>query len=352
MIPLGKDGKQLLYTSIVFLILDVVAVVLRLIAKSRTKSRFSFDDLWIILTLIVFAAWAALVIGSVIDIGGTYNPSALPSPLGQLAKIYKLLYIAELLFIWGITLAKVSILALYASIFTTRKFRLAKDIVLMFCLIWCIAMTATSVVQCIPLRDAWNPLRLTEGKCILFGLFTLFEELTNVVLDIIILLLPIFMIRKLHLPARQRWILSILFLLGGFVCITGILKMAYIYSPSEPKQVPSISLCIMWSTIELGTAIICACVPTYRPLLHGSWFGDWLASARHSARGTSSTTVVQNSSHNGYGDVRTGYNRFTDDTNSDKIFLNEVTGGTRIENNEAHFFPLNAISVERRIEVS
>lgn len=127
----------------------------------------------------------------------------------------QLLYIAELLFIWGITLAKVSILALYASIFTTRKFRLAKDIVLMFCLVWCIAMTATSVVQCIPLRDAWNPLRLTEGKCILFGLFTLFEELTNVVLDVIILLLPIFMIRKLHLPARQRWILSIIFLLGG-----------------------------------------------------------------------------------------------------------------------------------------
>ena len=64
MILLGKDGKQLLFTSIVFLILDVIAVVLRLIAKSRTKSRFSIDDLWIILTLIVFAAWAALVIGS------------------------------------------------------------------------------------------------------------------------------------------------------------------------------------------------------------------------------------------------------------------------------------------------
>ena len=168
----------------------------------------------------------------VIDVGGTYDPLALPIPLGQLSKIYKvysqyssrdqvnnlglqLLYIAELLFIWGITLAKVSILALYASVFTTRKFRLAKDIVLMFCLLWCIAMTVVSVVQCIPLWDAWNPLRLTEGKCVFFGLYTLFEELTNVVLDIVILLLPIFMIRKLHLPARQRWILSVIFLLGG-----------------------------------------------------------------------------------------------------------------------------------------
>ena len=114
----------------------------------------------------------------------------------------------------------------------------------------------------------------------------------------------------------------------------------------------------MWSTVELGTAVICACVPTYRPLLHGSWFGDWLASARHSVRGTGSTTVVQNSLHNGYGDVRLGYNRFTDDTNSDKVFLNEVIGGTRgtrgmrAESNEIPMFPLNSITVERRIEVS
>ena len=124
-------------------------------------------------------------------------------------------------------------------------------------------------------------------------------------------------------------------------------------APLTHTIVPSISLCIMWSTIELGTAIICACVPTYRPLLHGSWFGDWLSAARHSARGASSTTVVQNSSHNGYNDVRSGYNRFTDDNGSDKVFLNEVIGGTRVESTpETHFFPMNAITVERRIEVS
>lgn len=127
----------------------------------------------------------------------------------------QLLYIAELLFIWGITLAKVSILALYASVFTTRKFRLAKDIVLIISLAWCIAMTFVSIVQCVPLTDAWNPLRLTEGHCVLFGLYTLFEEVTNVVLNIIVLVLPIFVIRKLQLPARQRWMLSLLFLLGG-----------------------------------------------------------------------------------------------------------------------------------------
>ena len=124
------------------------------------------------------------------------------------------------------------------------------------------------------------------------------------------------------------------------------------YSLLTILPVPSISACIMWSTVELGTAIICACLPTYRPLLHGSWFGDWLAHATHSVRGSSSNTVVQNSSHDGYGDLRSGYNRFADDTNSDKILLNEVVGGTQFDSGRVHFIPLNAIAVERRIEVS
>lgn len=130
-------------------------------------------------------------------------------------KPLQLLYAAEMLFVWCITLVKASILALYASMFPTREFRRARDIVLLLCLAWCITMTAGFIVQCVPLREAWNPLRLTENKCVLLGIFVLIEELTNVMLDITILMLPISMIRNLQLPLRQRWTLSLIFLLGG-----------------------------------------------------------------------------------------------------------------------------------------
>lgn len=61
---LGHDGRQLLYTSVVFLSLDVLTVTLRILAKGRTKARFTADDLWIISALVVFAAWNGLIIGS------------------------------------------------------------------------------------------------------------------------------------------------------------------------------------------------------------------------------------------------------------------------------------------------
>lgn len=76
-------------------------------------------------------------------------------------------------------------------------------------------MSIVFVVQCVPLKEAWDPLRTAGTKCVLFGLFGLMLELTNVLLDITILILPISVIRDLQLPARDRWILSLIFLLGG-----------------------------------------------------------------------------------------------------------------------------------------
>ena len=127
----------------------------------------------------------------------------------------QLLYVGELFFIWGITLARVTVLTWYANVFTTRHFRRANDIVLIICLIWCLAMTVAFVLQCVPLKKSWDPQRTTGTQCVLFGLLVLFQEMTNVVLDIVILVLPISVTRNLQLPARQRWILSLIFLLGG-----------------------------------------------------------------------------------------------------------------------------------------
>lgn len=42
--------------------------------------------------------------------------------------------------------------------------------------------------------------------------------------------------------------------------------MFYIYDPGA-KQVRDLGEAMNWSTIELGFAIVCACLPTYGPLL-------------------------------------------------------------------------------------
>ena len=48
------------------------------------------------------------------------------------------------------------------------------------------------------------------------------------------------------------------------VVITGILRVVYGYVPGS--RMPSYSGAGLWSAIHIGMAIVCACLPTLRPL--------------------------------------------------------------------------------------
>ena len=60
MVHLQPDGVANIITIIVFIFLDILAVILRIIAKGRTKKRFAKDDLWILCALLFFFGWVGL----------------------------------------------------------------------------------------------------------------------------------------------------------------------------------------------------------------------------------------------------------------------------------------------------
>lgn len=101
--------------------------------------------------------------------------------------------------------------------------------------------------------------------------------------------------------------------------------------------VPSLSLGIVWSTVELGTAIICGCLPTYGPLLHDTNLPARIRACftSSSARGPTSSTKPATGQHlssrNTYGDssVTGHYQKFNDDTLSDDVRLSDLDGGGR-----------------------
>lgn len=93
--------------------------------------------------------------------------------------------------------------------------------------------------------------------------------------------------------------------------IASILRIVYSYDPKYPERgksisarpsakthkcsVPSYSRATLWSAIELGTALIGACLPTYRPLLPKSFaisdtFKHWYSSLFKSARSKTDNT--------------------------------------------------------------
>ncbi|KAJ6067411.1 uncharacterized protein N7446_004448 [Penicillium canescens] len=86
-------------------------------------------------------------------------------------------------------------------------------------------------------------------------------------LDLLVLCLPIPMAWRVKTTVRQKWVLTGVFLLGGFVCVVSILRivsfdLSDVNDPTYTSIDPS-----TWSSVEQSLGIICACLPTLRPLI-------------------------------------------------------------------------------------
>ncbi|PQE18673.1 integral membrane protein [Rutstroemia sp. NJR-2017a BVV2] len=122
---------------------------------------------------------------------------------------------------------------------------------------------------CKPIIAAYDlTLRLKPTtRCFPYGPIVLVFELPNAILDAVILILPIFIIHTLHLPLRKKLLLVLLFWTGGFVMITCILRIVYSFDPKDIQHLKSFPIANEWLMIEEGSAIVAACLPTFRPLV-------------------------------------------------------------------------------------
>ena len=104
MVSLAFDGKQQVYTSLAFIIVNTTAVTLRLIAKRKTRKGIGADDVLMVAALLLQITWNALVISSLAliystkvmsadrvglaNLAGTWEPNTLKvAQLGILEKV-------------------------------------------------------------------------------------------------------------------------------------------------------------------------------------------------------------------------------------------------------------------------
>lgn len=129
------------------------------------------------------------------------------------------LYIEQLVFAFTITSVKISLLSFYQRIFSVRVFRRWVLFVGALCLVWLVVCLFLIIFQCSPVPAAWRVMmRLSGARCIPATRIVFGAELANVLLDILILALPIYMVRRLQLPRRRKVVVGGIFLLGG-LCV-------------------------------------------------------------------------------------------------------------------------------------
>ncbi|KAK8049052.1 hypothetical protein PG994_010782 [Apiospora phragmitis] len=199
-------------------------VLLRLAARATRKARLGLDD-WIILA----ALWT---------------------------------FISEITYGATITAVKLSILAMYDRLFPTKFMRRAVVSLAIVAMLWYLSVVLVVFFQCDPIPRSWGA--TAEGHCV--DHYSYYTGLA----DVIILSLPIREVHRLQIVDWQKAAVCGMFLLGGFVTVVSIIRLKFVAElvNTEPGSDTTVVVSTaIWSAVEVGVAIMCACLPTLQPLI-------------------------------------------------------------------------------------
>ncbi|KAF2681252.1 hypothetical protein K458DRAFT_406607 [Lentithecium fluviatile CBS 122367] len=265
-------------------VLSIFAIIGTLFVGLRLWTRFfiirapGWEDRLLISSWI-FAAATAVSIGLQIHFGLGSHSSTL-SPY-QNEKIAMLIYISIPTYCASLGLTKLAILMQYQRVFTTRRFQIWTWTFIAVIAAYTVATVITGVFLCTPISKFWKP--QTEGHCINTFASWFANAIINIITDLMIIILPIPVVRRLKLARKQKTLLIGVFAFGTVVCVISIVRLhslLVMVRTTDPSydNAPVAS----FSVVETWVALICACLPTLRPLL-AKWFSGLSGSSANTA---------------------------------------------------------------------
>ncbi|KAH8696377.1 hypothetical protein BGW36DRAFT_397944 [Talaromyces proteolyticus] len=260
------QGPQLLIIGVILIISSSAILSLRLWVRIRMKRCAGWDD-WIMVAVIPFIICSTVTTNLGTKYGLGYHiwdnkpewlkPSLMTS------------YFNQLLIVIIMTLVKVSLLISYLRFLTVSTFRHLSWAIIALILVWGLSFLITILVACRPLHAYWDTTLDSSAECSNEQARTLAFTITNLIFDIIVLILPVPTLWKLQLPIRERLVLIGLMSLGIVACAASAVRLYYanrIYNISFDVTWDGYQLWL-WVLVEINLAVICASIPTIRPLV-------------------------------------------------------------------------------------
>lgn len=185
----------------------------------------------------------------------------------------------------GTVCCKFSMLALYTSLFPSKRFRYAVWVMYGAVFVYYVFFLSFFMTQCHPISYGWNP--VPGGYCKSVMLEEILSIALNMGLDTVIALLPMPLLWKVQMPFRNKLTISVMFAMGllyGYplslllhlVCniltrrsVVGVMawRMAITLMPSTQTDfVHGLYLVGLVSFMELWFSMIIVSLPTVAPL--------------------------------------------------------------------------------------
>ncbi|KAI1090181.1 hypothetical protein F5B19DRAFT_494704 [Rostrohypoxylon terebratum] len=264
------DENTTMGVSALAIVLAVISVALRFYTRIFTRAGLKADD-WLIMTAVIATLLSAVLLlwGNAVSPIGIWvsentNPDYVYTP-GDILYL-KLAFITSIFYFTISGATKLGILIMYYRIFfVSTAFRCLIFIASGLVIGWWVGCTVVTLTNCIPLEWSWLNSLADPRYCINFNIFWMASGSCEIFLDVLILTLPISVVTRMRLSLEQKLTVSGIFLLGGFVIITGLVRVILGYPPG--RRVPSYSNTEVWTSVHAGMSIVCACLPILRPLV-------------------------------------------------------------------------------------
>lgn len=284
---LAQSRVPAIYAAVITVsVLCTVAVALRFLCRRLVKAVLWWDDWTILAALFVEWGLSAVVLHQTADLNfGRHIELMKP---WQLVSFAKTLLATQVLYYCAQTLIKISLLLLYHRLFSVNKpFRIALFAAGALVVIWWTASFWDTIFQCVPVQASWDK-SIKNARCQRIRDAALGTGISNLILDLVFLLLPVPMVWRLHVSRRVKVSLTGIFLLGALyvdphhrpciahsladndsVCATSVIRIHQVLATNwslTDLTYDSFGINV-WSTVESCCAIIGACLPTMRPLI-------------------------------------------------------------------------------------
>ncbi|KAH7078622.1 hypothetical protein FB567DRAFT_140174 [Paraphoma chrysanthemicola] len=275
--------SELVAATIATYAIAAFALALRMYARKKMKTALVWED---------FLAVLAFAFGS----GFTFVSLAkLRWGLG----LHQLeLWIDMWLYTFSVGLSKFVILGFYWRTFEHSSIRPVIQILFACSALWIITRVGLILAQCHPIEKFWH--QDLPGSCPITPMLSLFAaSIPHLILELAILICPLFEIYTLHLPRNKKLGVAVMFTSGLLVCISALATIVHTIILEQKKDDPDLTWNALndqiWAVCDVNLASFATSLPLLRPIFRS--FGNVItglkssiSSPRLSTSGTTHST--------------------------------------------------------------
>ncbi|GFG13385.1 hypothetical protein IFM5058_06420 [Aspergillus udagawae] len=243
-----------------------VTYLLRLYSRRLTAAGFFLEDILMGIGLILSYCATAFVVETAFNGVGVPLKSL---PHDERYRIQFGSWMIQKFWAPSMAFVKISIVVFLKRLLgAVRVYAIISNCLIAFIAVWALTAVLVNTFQCTPVQYYYD--KTLKGHC-MKGQVQFFQTMGSIALieDVIILCLPIPIVWRLQITFRQKIALTVIFSLGGLVCIFSLMRLIEFRHFVVTDLASSSAKESIWTCLELDVAIICGCLPLLKPLVQG-----------------------------------------------------------------------------------